>query len=214
MKGLVAKIFAASAFAAGLSLTTGCTNQGKCVDPCYPERYVYSARNEVTSAFAPQVQNGHILDQTMWNYHFEAGKDELNNGGRDHLDGLIRRRPRPDARIYLATARDIAYDPANTEKFVEARRELDEKRANAVLKYVQAQTAGRPMQFEIVVHDPMETGEHAAPVNRAVLLNQNSASGSTSVSSSASTAGQGQAGGGNSSSAQGQGNQGGGQGGR
>ena len=93
MKGLIAKLLAGTAMTTGLAVTTGCTQQGKCVDPCYPERYIHTARSEVNSAFAPQVQNGHILDQTVWNYHFEAGKDELTTGGRDHLDGLVRRRP-------------------------------------------------------------------------------------------------------------------------
>lgn len=198
MKGLIGKYTSAAAVGM-LSLMTGCTDKGKCIDPCYPERYVYTSRAEVNGAFAPQVQNGHILDQTVWNYHFEAGKDELNNGGRDHLDGLIRRRPRPDSRIYLATARDIGYNANNPDRTVDSRRELDEKRANAIVKYVNAQTAGRPMQFEVVVHDPMETGQHAATVNRAVLLNQNSSTGSSSVGTSASTAGQGQGGGGGQS---------------
>ncbi len=179
---------------AGMAASSGCNKQGKCVDPCYPERYIHHARNEVNAGFAPQVQNGHILDQTVWNYHFEAGKDELTTGGRDQLDGLVRRRPRPDSRVYLATARDVSYDAANPDKLVDSRRDLDDRRANAVLKYVQAQTAGRPMQFEVVVHDPMETGQHAAPANRSVLLNQNITTGSTTVSSAATTAGQGQSG--------------------
>lgn len=192
MNGLIVKTFAGTALIAGLAASSGCSKQGKCVDPCYPERYINHARAEVTSAFAPQVQNGHILDQTVWNYHFESGKEDLTLGGRDHLDGLIRRRPRPDSRLYLATARDVGYDAANPDKMVEGRRDLDDRRANAVLKYVQAQTAGRPMQFEVVVHDPMETGQHAAPVNRSVLLNQNITAGSSAVGSSATTAGQGQ----------------------
>lgn len=192
MKGFIARSLAGSAIVGGLAATSGCYNQGKCVDPCYPERYVYQAKTSVTAAFAPQVQNGHILDQTLWNYFFEVGKDELNASGRDQIDALMRRRPHPDARVYLATARDVAYDSLNPEKSVETRRELDEKRAAAVQKYMQSQTAGRPMQFEIVVHDPVEVGQHAYPVNRSVLLNHNITSGSALTSSSASTAGQGQ----------------------
>src|SRR5947209_5202561 len=41
------------------------------VDPCYPQRYEYMARKEVNEAFIPQVQNGHVLDQTIWNWMFE-----------------------------------------------------------------------------------------------------------------------------------------------
>src|SRR5262245_18531051 len=184
MNGVIARTLACVSLASGLC---GCGSaSGKYYDPCYPERYVYQARSEVISAFAPQVQNGHILDQTVWNYHFEPGKDELNNGGRDHLDGLTRRRPHPDSRIYLATARDIGFDPLNPDKFVEGRRDLDEKRAAAIQKYVSAQTAGRPMQFEVVVHDPSETGQHASPANRSILLNHNTTTGSALTSSSAS----------------------------
>jgi hypothetical protein len=196
MKGFMAKSLAGLTLASGLVATCGCRQEGKCVDPCYPERYTYVARQEVVSAFAPQVQNGHILDQTIWNYHFEPGKDDLNIGGRDHLDGLMRRRPHPDARIYLATARDIGFDPLNPDKFVEFRRELDDKRAAAIQKYMTAQTAGRPMQFEVVVHDPSDTAQHASPVNRSVLLNHNTTSGSALTTSSAQTAGQGGSGGG------------------
>jgi hypothetical protein len=203
MKGFMSKSLAGLTLASGLVATSGCRQEGKCIDPCYPERYLYIARNEVTAAFAPQVQNGHILDQTVWNYHFEPGKDELNNGGRDVLDGLIRRRPHPDSRIFLATARDIGFDSLNPDKYVEARRELDEKRAAAVQKYVSAQTAGRPMQFEVVVHDPAEPGQHASPVNRSILLNHNTTTGSALTSSTASTAGQGGTGGGSGTSSSG-----------
>ena len=92
MKKFVAKALTGLAAASGLA-TTGCYNQGRYVDPCYPERYVQEAKQSVTSAFAPQVQNGDILAHTVWNYHFEAGKDELTAGGRDFLDGLVRRLP-------------------------------------------------------------------------------------------------------------------------
>ena len=193
MKQFVAKTLAGLAAASGLA-STGCHNQGRYVDPCYPERYVHEAKQSVHAAFAPQVQNGDILALTVWNYHFDAGKDELTAGGRDFLDGLVRRRPSPSPRVYLATSRDLSYDPLNPEKFAENRRDLDEKRANSVQKYVTAQTAGRPMGFEIVVHDPSEVGQHASPANRAILLNHNTTSGSALTSSSATTAGQGQSG--------------------
>src|SRR5262249_47954704 len=155
------KSFAGAVLAGGLS-AVGCNERCDAIDPCYPERYVATARQEVISGFAPQVQNGHILDQTVWNYHFEPGKDELNNTGRDHLASLVRRRPPPAGRFLLAPARDVAYDPANPDRLGEARRDLDERRATAIQKYLQAQTAGRPMSFEVVVHDPAEVGQHAA----------------------------------------------------
>lgn len=187
MKGIRAKSLAGLALASGIA-ASGCSNVQKCVDPCWPQRYNAVARQEVISAFAPQVQNGHILDQTVYNYQFEPGTDRLNASGMDQLDTLLRRRPMPDPRIFLATSRDLSYDPGNPEAMVDSRRELDNKRAAAIQKYVAAQMSGRPMQIEVVVHDPMPVGEAADPVNRSIRLNQNSTTGSLLRGATATTA--------------------------
>src|SRR5438477_7172793 len=104
---------------AGAIGSSGCKTLGDCVDPCWPERYNYKARQEVVSAFAPQVQNGHILDQTLYNSAFEAGTDKLTEGGREQLDVIVRRRPLPDPRVFLATARDVGFDAANPDRLVD-----------------------------------------------------------------------------------------------
>jgi hypothetical protein len=187
MKGIVTKALAGTALAGGL-MSGGCYHYEKCVDPCWPERYNYAARQEVISAFAPQVQNGHILDQTVFNYHFEPGNERLTEGGREQLDILVRRRPAPDPRIFLATARDMSYDAANPEGYDKARRDLDNRRAAAVQKYLAAQTAGRPTAFEIVLHDPMPSYEFADPVNRSIRLFSNATSGNLAGGVSATTA--------------------------
>jgi hypothetical protein len=187
MKGFVRKALAGAALAGGLS-AVGCEHAQKCVDPCWPERYNYVARRETISAFAPQVQNGHILDQTIYNYQFEPGTDHLTMAGQDQIDVLLRRRPVPDPRIFLATARDLAYDAGNPETLVAARTDLDNKRAAAIQKYIGAQMAGRPMPVEIVVHDPMPVGEHADPANRSIRLNHNSTTGTLAGGASATTA--------------------------
>jgi hypothetical protein len=187
MKGFVAKALAGVVLSGG-ALSSGCYTYQKIVDPCWPQRYNYAAEREVISAFAPQVQNGHVLDQTLYNYQFETGTDRLTEGGKDQLDTLVRRRPCPDPRIFLATARDVPYDPANPDAMVEARRDLDNRRAAAVQKYLSAQTAGRPTAFEIVVHDPMPVGEQGDPVNRSIRLNNNSTSGNLSGGATATTA--------------------------
>lgn len=187
MKGIRAKSLAGLVLAGGMT-ASGCSNVQKCVDPCWPQRYNAVARQEVISAFAPQVQNGHILDQTVYNYQFESGTDRLNASGMDQLDTLLRRRPMPDPRIFLATSRDLSYDPGNPEAMVDARRELDNKRAAAIQKYVAAQMSGRPMQIEVVVHDPMPVGEAADSANRSIRLNQNATTGSLLGGASATTA--------------------------
>jgi hypothetical protein len=187
MKGLVTKALAGAALAGGLS-AAGCETYQKCVDPCWPERYNNTARREVISAFAPQVQNGHILDQTIFNFQFEAGSDRLTDSGKDQLDVLVRRRPVPDPRIFLATARDIGYDAGNPEAYRTSQDDLNNKRSAAIQKYLAAQTGGRPMQFEVVVHDPMPVGEHADPANRSIRLNHNSTTGTLAGGASATTA--------------------------
>jgi hypothetical protein len=117
---------------------------------------------------APQVQNGHVLDQTVWNYYFEPGSDKLTTGGLERLAYLARRRPSPDTVLYLQTAQDVVYDQTTPEKMVETRQTLDGKRIAAVQAYLTAQTAGRPTQFQIYVHDPAEPSLSSVPVNSSV----------------------------------------------
>ncbi len=126
-------------------------------DSAWPERYVYHSRREVLSPFAIQAHNGHIIDQTIYNYHFEPETDRLTAGGREKLDVLNHRRPSPDPKIYLQTTKDIPYDAAKPETFASTREELNAKRAQAILKYLAIQDAARPMAFEVQVIDPGDT---------------------------------------------------------
>jgi hypothetical protein len=137
------------------------------VDPCYPQRYEFMARREVNGAFIPQVQNGHVLDQTVWNWMFEAGTDRLTTGGLAHLAYLARRRPCPDTVLYLQSAQDVVYDPAAPDKMVTVRQELDVKRSQAIERYLVAQTAGHVVP-QVIVHDPAEVGQAAIPVGFTV----------------------------------------------
>ena len=106
---------------------------------------------------APQVQNGHVLDQTIWNYYFEPGTDKLTTGGLEHLAYLARRRPCPDTVLYLQTAQDVVYDQQGSgEDGGSAARRWTASASPAVQAYLTAQTAGRPMPFQVVIHDPAE----------------------------------------------------------
>jgi hypothetical protein len=156
MKGFITR---AAGLIAGVAATagSGCYYRDV-VDPCWPERYNYVARQEVNGAFAPQVQNGHVLDQTIWNYHFEVGSDKLTAGGLEHVAYLARRRPCPDGVVYVQTAQDVLYDASDANKLQDVRQELDAKRVAAVQKFLTVQTAGRPVAFQVLIHDPAETG--------------------------------------------------------
>jgi len=174
MKGFIAKSFMALCGAGALAGIGGCDVYRNIVDPCYPERYDYAARQEVIAATAPQIANGHVLDQTVWNYHFEydavnhVGTDKLTPGGLDHLAYLARRRPSPDPVVYLQTAQDVPYDPADPDGLADKRARLDARRIQAIQNFLTAQTAGRHAGFQVVVHDPAEPGFSAVAGNLAV----------------------------------------------
>jgi hypothetical protein len=168
MKGYTSKVLA-GAFLAGGMLASGCCHSGGgdgalCHgDPCWPDRYANEARQSVVAAFEPQVENGHILDQTIWNQHFEFNTEKLNSAGMDKLDQLARRRPHPDTRLFLQTARDIPYDAAKPTDYGARRNELDTKRIAALKTYLDATLTGRPATFDVQVHDPAPPGIDVNP---------------------------------------------------
>jgi hypothetical protein len=136
------------------------------VDPCYPERYSHAARQAVIAPFAQQVLNGHVLNQTIWNYYFEFGTDKLTPAGIEKLTSLARERPAPDPKIFIQTARDI---PATTDptKIPDVRAELDTKRAASIRAYMATQPAFAPVAYEFYVHDPATPGINAEMASSA-----------------------------------------------
>lgn len=127
-----------------------------CVDPCWPERYSYQARQLTLSPFANQVANGAVIEQTVFNGDFEAGTDRLTPGGLAKIDILTRKRPVAPT-VYLQTSRDLAYDPAKATDYVKTKADLDNKRVVAVQQYLSASTSGRGLPgFEVVVTDPAD----------------------------------------------------------
>lgn len=177
MNGFIRKSLAALLLTGGLTFFTGCyggpTAQqcyNKCVDPCWPERYTAMASDAASAPFAAQVENGHVLDQSIWNSHFERGTPVLTPGGQMLLTHLSQARPSPDPHIFLQTAYDMPmpYDPANPAQYAVDRRNLDELRIKAVYDFLNAQTAGRGVAWMVTVHDPGEVGMHSVPMLRSV----------------------------------------------
>lgn len=139
-------------------------------DRCWFARYANLAHRAVNRAMTPQVQNGHVLDQTVWNHMFEQGSDVLNPLGQAHLQYLSRRRPEVDRTVYLASAMDLQYDPACPERYAGARQELDSLRVAAVQKFLVAMNAGRCPDFQVLVHDPADPTISTDGVGIAVRL--------------------------------------------
>jgi hypothetical protein len=189
MKGLIAKAL----WGAGLLALVGCCSTDCCydnlVDPCYPQRYWATSRREVNEAMVPQMENGHVLDQTVWDYHFEAGTEKLTPGGLEHLKYIARRRPHADPVVFLQAAQDVAYDPAHADAYVKDRVELTNKRQAAVQAFLGAYTNGTPQDFRVVVHDPGVIGQNSIGVARSVLLMHNSYQGALPSGAGASVSG-------------------------
>jgi len=162
MNGLIKKTVAVLCLG-GVATLGGCCQTKEyslsdCYDNCWLERYAFQANQSVMQVFGAQVNNGHVLEQTVFTYHFEAGTDKLTKGGTEHLAFLARRRPMPDTCIYLQTAQDVNYDPAAPEQYTSSRAELDGKRVVAIQRFLNAETAGRAVVFEVAIHDAPTQG--------------------------------------------------------
>lgn len=169
MKGLIPATLAAALLTGGVALASGGAYHDV-VDPCYTQRYSSMARQEVNGFFAAQAQNGHVLDQTVWNSAFEPFTDRLTPAGMAHLAYLARRRPAPDCMVFLQEAQDVpgGYDSEHPASFVEARSRLDTKRVRAVERFFEAYTVGRGQVFSVMLHDPPEVGESGVPASIVV----------------------------------------------
>lgn len=175
MNGFIKKTVVVLLMGGGLALSlmglAGCDCCRNHVDPCYPERYNYMARDSVLETVINQSHNGHVLDQTVWNHYFETDKgmptDRLNAYGLEQLTYMSRRRPNPDPKVYLQTAHDLPYKQSDPpEAYALARSELDAKRLQAVHKYLTALTAGRNLGFDfmVAIHDPAPVGISATAI--------------------------------------------------
>jgi hypothetical protein len=162
MNGFIKRTMALACLGTSLAALAGCKLWDNFVDPCYPGRYSWAARQPIYESFGAQASNGHVLDQTVWNFYFEkdkdgVGTDRLTPYGKSHLRYLIQRRPEPDTKIWLATAYDVRpYDSENPQRYAADRELLNAKRIQALHNYLQAETAGHPVAFEIGVHNPPE----------------------------------------------------------
>ncbi|OAI41727.1 hypothetical protein AYO40_02450 [Planctomycetaceae bacterium SCGC AG-212-D15] len=181
MKGFITGTMGSVCLLGGLVGMVGCTHYRDLADPCWPERYNAQARQEVREGLTPQVQNGHVLDQTVWDSHFKVGSSELTPGGIEQLNYLLRRRPCPDNNVYVQTAQilptDVAspdkalsFNPATPEKMIETRNKLNQERKEAVERYLVAAANGRNLKFNIETIDVATPGMSAIQMNSLMRI--------------------------------------------
>jgi YD repeat-containing protein len=156
MKGFIRQAVLGTSLGAALASVGGCVPEYReLVDPCWPDRYNYQARHAVRDTFNAQAANGHALDQTVWNQHFEVGSDKLIKAGEEHLKYLARRHPAPDPHVFVQTSWDAKGD----------RTGLDQKRIQAVQTYLASVMLNHPgtVVFDVCVVDFAEPGMPARP---------------------------------------------------
>ena len=165
---------AALVMAGGLA-SVGCAARGGAgdggrgrnwIDPSWPDRYNYAARQAVIAPFAQQVANGHFTNQTIWNWYFEPGTDKLNGAGMEKLDSIARTTPNPDTKLFLQAARDLGVTPENMDKVVALRDDLTAKRAAAIHRYMATQP-GPTVLYDVSVVDMPTPGLYAPFATRA-----------------------------------------------
>lgn len=178
----------------------GCFGYRDVVDPYYPKRYSVQARNGVRNSVAPQVKNGEILDQTVWNYHFQDDTADLHPMGAEHLKRLARKRPAPGSVIFLQTAQlNTTQGDADLKDLSHRRKQLDQKRSEKILDFMNTYLEGREHEpFQVVIHDPAEVYGNGRVAERVSNLRINSFNGSLTGSNPTGTSAGGAAGSGNS----------------
>lgn len=126
MNGFIRHATLCTCVGASLAAMLGCVPAYReLVDPCWPERYNYLARNSVRDAFNAQAANGHALDQTIWAEYFD-GRNRLTERGEERLKYLALRRPVPDPKVYLQKSGDNTVDAARKETVENYFRKLNE----------------------------------------------------------------------------------------
>ena len=174
MNGFIKATVAGLCLGTGLSSLVGCYEYRQIVDPCWPERYNAESRMSVRETFGAQAHNGHVLDQTMWNYHFEvdprtgAPTDKLNPAGMEHLRYISRVQPSPDPALYLQTVEEIpGAATMSSEKLAQFRSELDSRRVAAIQKYMTDIQNGHnhSVPYQVAIIDHAEPGMPALPIS-------------------------------------------------
>ncbi len=119
----------------------------------WPERNGYLARQAVLHPFEVQQNNAGVVNDVILNTFFDNGSDKLNGVGRNKLDQLARKMPSPNSTVLVQTSNDVVYDEKAPEKTATARGDLDQKRASAVLAYLNARPATRGTAFSVQAID-------------------------------------------------------------
>jgi hypothetical protein len=166
MNGFIKKAVAGSCLSLSLGMLVGCDHYRDIVDPCWMERYDSMAKHSVNDMLNVQADRGHMLEQTIWNWHFEtdpktgAATDHLNAAGFAVLQRIARTLPAPDGQLFVQNAQDIPLaKDVPPETLLAQRDQLNRRRIDAVHRFLSTQVITHPgMNYQVAVHDFLPTG--------------------------------------------------------
>jgi hypothetical protein len=144
--------------------------------PIWPmEAYSQQATASIAQALQAQVQNGELVEMTVWNHHFEEKVNDdgtrttnLRPSGLALLHRAARRySQRPDFLILVQTARDQEFTPDQIDTYAAELDLLDAARVAAVRDYL-TKVLRRP-DARVLVHDPAIVGMPSEEMTLAYL---------------------------------------------
>src|SRR3990170_35153 len=97
------KVLSCAALTAALALAVGCK---LLPDNEWPEPYTSIAKEEVRAPIDIQVANARVVEQTLWDYHFEPNSERLNSTGRQRLRWIAPQAQDTYPVIYVAAIDD------------------------------------------------------------------------------------------------------------
>jgi len=97
------KVLSCAALTAALALAVGCK---LLPDNEWPEPYTSIAKEEVQAPIDIQVANARVVEQTLWDYHFEPNSERLNSTGRQRLRWIAPQAQDTYPVIYVAAIDD------------------------------------------------------------------------------------------------------------
>ncbi len=136
------------------------------------------ARELVSRPFADQAANGAVVDQTVWNYHFESDVSaRMHTNAYFLLDRLARRQVNAGGgclRLHVQRAQTHPGEVPLAE-LAQRRLELDNRRLDAITVYMQQAWPG--MAFTVQLYDPSPVGMSAVEATMAANKEQGTAFG-------------------------------------
>lgn len=133
-----------------------------------PDDYTQAAQHSMHQAFRLQANNGQVLDQTIWNYHFYDDSEELRPAGRAFLDRIAYHYPMRCSGLFLQSAHDITFKSDTAASYFARRQELDALRAKSVAEYLQHVAPGNTLALQI--HDKPPVGLPSDESGRAYIF--------------------------------------------